>query len=48
MKIIVGYMDKSQKYDIIKNQENGPSTLSQLHVEGWNCVYFSLFWSVNI
>ena len=34
--------------NILKNLENGPSMLSQLHVEGWNCVYFEFLYSVII
>ena len=48
MQIIVIFKENNQKIDILKNLENGPSTLSQLHVEGWNCVYFELLYSVII
>ena len=48
MQIIVIFKENNKKIDILKNLENGPSTLSQLHVEGWNCVYFELLLSVNI
>ena len=48
MQIIIIFKENNQKIDILKNLENGPSTLSQLHVEGWNCVYFELLYSVII
>ena len=48
MQIIVIFKENNQKIDILKNLENGPSTLSQLQVEGWNCVYFELLYSVII
>ena len=40
------FKEINQKIGIFKNLENGLSTLSQLHVEGWNCVYFELLYSV--
>ena len=46
MQIIVIFKEINQKIGIFKNLENGLSTLSQLHVEGWNCVYFELLYSV--
>ena len=48
MQIIIIFKENNQKIGILKNLENGPSTLSQLHVEGWNCVYFELLYSVII
>ena len=48
MQIIIIFKENNQKIGILKNLENGPSTLSQLHIEGWNCVYFELLYSVNI
>ena len=48
MQIIVSFKKNNQKIDILKILENGPSTLSQLHIEGWNCVYFELLYSVDI
>ena len=48
MQIIVIFKENNQKIDILKNLAKGPSTLSQLHVEGWNCVYFELLYSVII
>ena len=40
------FKEINQKIGIFKNLENGLPTLSQLHVEGWNCVYFELLYSV--
>ena len=48
MQIIIIFKENNQKIGILNNLENGPSTLSQLHVEGLNCLYFELLYSVNL
>ena len=38
MQIDMDFMEKCWEVDLNKNQENDPSTLSQLHVDSWNCL----------